>query len=319
MGTNRRIDFLDIAKGIGIILVVMGHYVPHSTEPRLLFNWIYSFHMPLFFFISGLLFTDKPANRGGYKSFTIRKIRSLIVPYILFSIIQFILNIIEKEPVGIKGALLHGWGTNPLWFIACLFEMELAHYFILNSRKWRYPIIAMLIVLFLYKITYNGWLPYNTSELPYFYSYFLLAYLLRDKFINMEKWKLVVPVFIVLWITHWFILKYALNYNTQYRISDNDLLSFILRYITSMIGLIATLLVSSWISKYSIKVILTWIGRNTLVILCTHMMFYNLLLWMNLPYVSSYPFIYLEIVLLSYVAILIYNKLNPKLLKLLHL
>lgn len=46
-----RLPFLDIAKGIGIIMVVMGHVMPYCP----LYYWIYGFHVPLFFVISGML------------------------------------------------------------------------------------------------------------------------------------------------------------------------------------------------------------------------------------------------------------------------
>jgi fucose 4-O-acetylase-like acetyltransferase len=315
---KQRIEYIDVAKGIGIILVAIGHFVYRKNfdTQSVLFHWIYSFHMPLFFFISGLFFSAT----GGSKSFFIRKLRSLVVPYILFSIIQIILNIIEHDSIGIKRFIFYGWGNkSPMWFIVCLFEIEMLHYLILYQRKWRYPVIIMLIVFFLYKIIYNGWLPYSVSELPYFYTYFLMAYILRDKLMRMKNWNLIFLIFPVLWVIHWFILKYTLDYNPQYRVSDNDLLSFVLRYITSIIGLIATLLVSLLTSKYFIKKLFTWIGRNTLVILCTHLMIYDFLLWMNIQYISSEPFIYIEIIILSYITILIYNKLNPKLLKILHL
>ena len=52
MINKKRIEWVDIAKGIGIFLMVMGH----TGIPRIGNQWIYSFHMPLFFFISGFLF-----------------------------------------------------------------------------------------------------------------------------------------------------------------------------------------------------------------------------------------------------------------------
>lgn len=55
MKTIQRIDDWDIAKGIGILLVVMGHL----GIPPMLSNAIYLFHMPLFFILSGLLFAPK--------------------------------------------------------------------------------------------------------------------------------------------------------------------------------------------------------------------------------------------------------------------
>lgn len=53
---KKRIEYIDIAKGIGMILVVIGHCINDKTFPG---TWIYSFHMPLFFVLSGLCFSDK--------------------------------------------------------------------------------------------------------------------------------------------------------------------------------------------------------------------------------------------------------------------
>lgn len=47
----KRLDWVDIAKGIAIVLMILGH----SSLPNTIQNWIYSFHMPFFFFISGVL------------------------------------------------------------------------------------------------------------------------------------------------------------------------------------------------------------------------------------------------------------------------
>lgn len=52
MSTNRRSD-IDIAKGFALFLVVLGHVV---TMHHTIFRWIYAFHMPAFFFLSGMTF-----------------------------------------------------------------------------------------------------------------------------------------------------------------------------------------------------------------------------------------------------------------------
>ena len=52
---NKRIGFIDIAKGIGILLVVLAHNDLEAYAP-FLHKVIYSFHMPLFFFLSGMFF-----------------------------------------------------------------------------------------------------------------------------------------------------------------------------------------------------------------------------------------------------------------------
>lgn len=53
--SNNRIAWVDIAKGIGIVLVLIGHI----SQNKNLHYFIYSFHMPLFFIISGYLYSEK--------------------------------------------------------------------------------------------------------------------------------------------------------------------------------------------------------------------------------------------------------------------
>lgn len=81
-----RYDWIDSLKGFAILLVVIGHLNFVSNE---LNQYIYSFHMPLFFFISGyLLSIGKYLNNG--KFFLRKKVHSLIMPYFLFSLISYI-------------------------------------------------------------------------------------------------------------------------------------------------------------------------------------------------------------------------------------
>ena len=53
---NKRIEWLDIAKGIGILLVILGHCLNINQRS---FHLIFTFHMPLFFLLSGYVFKDK--------------------------------------------------------------------------------------------------------------------------------------------------------------------------------------------------------------------------------------------------------------------
>ena len=78
---------IDIARGIGIILMVLGHVaMPHNSV-------IFRFHMALFFIISGWCFSDK--NIADVKSvvgFAVRKIKTLYLPYVLFNIVGCLLH-----------------------------------------------------------------------------------------------------------------------------------------------------------------------------------------------------------------------------------
>ena len=78
-----RIEYLDISKGIGIILVVLGHIV--YTNPYVMI-WISSFHMPLFFIIAGIMLAIKDFDRMDVHTNIRKKARSLVIPYLWFSL-----------------------------------------------------------------------------------------------------------------------------------------------------------------------------------------------------------------------------------------
>lgn len=127
-----RIDWIDIAKGLGIILVVLGHterglgssgIAPESWKYGLDF-YLYTFHMPLFMFLSGL---NVPHSlRAGRREFLMRKLPTIVWPYLLWSLI-----------IGAVGTLLSSltnnpgdWGDfakiawrpiSPFWFLYALF------------------------------------------------------------------------------------------------------------------------------------------------------------------------------------------------------
>ena len=119
----KRIEYIDILKGIGIILVVLGHV----TKNEALSSFIYAFHMPLFFYIAGMFLRDKPG-------FTKSHARSLLIPYIFFGFISFVYWIlIELRFRDLGGGskiselinLIYPTSMHQcnvvLWFLPCLF------------------------------------------------------------------------------------------------------------------------------------------------------------------------------------------------------
>ena len=86
---HERIDFVDLTKGICIILVVMSHI--GGAFDQLDYNSMLScFRMPLYFFISGIFFKSYE----GLFGFVIRKINKLIIPFLFFYISSFLLKYI---------------------------------------------------------------------------------------------------------------------------------------------------------------------------------------------------------------------------------
>src|SRR5271154_4907855 len=88
-----RSNIVDVVKGIAIILVVYGHTAQGMTHrgwwvgrgASFSHTFIYSFHMPAFFFVAGLFVSGSIAKRGN-KLFTIDKLKTILYPYVLLAI-----------------------------------------------------------------------------------------------------------------------------------------------------------------------------------------------------------------------------------------
>jgi polysaccharide biosynthesis protein PslL len=125
---GQRIVTLDVAKGIGIVLVVLGHNpVFHQNAPPL-YEAVFLFHMPLFFFLSGMTFRPAPVEEALRK-----RARSLLVPYFVMGAIAVVLALQADGTLAALtslGGILYGTGHTirfvPLWFLPCLFLVSMA-------------------------------------------------------------------------------------------------------------------------------------------------------------------------------------------------
>lgn len=123
--------WIDSLKGFGIFLVVLGHVSTTTAVTQTLF----AFHMPLFFFISGLLF-----HHHSLQTTLIRKTRRLLIPYLFFALITWgYWVVIERHIRHQSNPIMHALGNiiiarggtdnypynAPLWFLPCLFITEL--------------------------------------------------------------------------------------------------------------------------------------------------------------------------------------------------
>jgi len=133
-----RILWLDVAKGLGILLVVLGHALggiidmPGRTVPsvfREIFVGIYVFHMPVFFMLSGL--TVRPRLARSRKGFLIDLIITIAYPYFLWSIIQYsaiyAAGSLVNRPVALfwPAILNLPWATiSQFWYLYVLFFMH---------------------------------------------------------------------------------------------------------------------------------------------------------------------------------------------------
>jgi len=180
---NGEIREVTLLQSIGIFLVVFGHsYVEinqHRSDAVLSFfywlhNFIYSFHMPLFMFISGLLFAHKYYQQNGldYGKYILARFKRLIIPYVVLSSLTFpikaVLNKYAVDPVNLNfisyiKSLIYPY-SNPIffyWFLPTLFAISLFAPFLLNLARGRNkPFILTIITLLL--VILNVYNPFHT-------------------------------------------------------------------------------------------------------------------------------------------------------------
>lgn len=158
-----RDTWVDYAKGIGIILVVYGHVaggVYNSGIPmdeslfRLVVSIIYSFHMPLFFFLSGIFFYDSLVKRGA--SGLIRsKVDTVLYPYAVWSLLQGILEVVLSNytngNASIGDVLSFAWHPRAqFWFLYTLFLVFIISSIIYSQagKKITLPLLVLFGALY---------------------------------------------------------------------------------------------------------------------------------------------------------------------------
>lgn len=150
----------DAMRAIGIVLVALGHTLGLSDAVQL---WIYSFHMPLFFFLSGYVLKESRLQQ----SFSVNVhhyAQRLLIPYFAFSLLTYVpwvmltrfygadakLGIHPLRPIagtfygtGIDGWLQH---NSMLWFLPCLYVVHLTYKLIGSGLRQNFRILAAMIL-----------------------------------------------------------------------------------------------------------------------------------------------------------------------------
>ena len=180
------IPWVDTCKGLGIYLVVLGHAKINPT----LHYFIYIFHMPLFFFLSGYLHSIN-RNLGSYVR---RKMLHLLLPYASFLLLLY--------PIELRHVLLHHgfgpplshaifaalWGGNQLrgvygvfWFLPCLFfTQQIMNFLLANYRFFTVNALVLIALILSYanaQLFPQFSLPLDANvvlaAMPFFYLGFL--------------------------------------------------------------------------------------------------------------------------------------------------
>ena len=136
---KQRVAYFDMAKGIGAILVLLGHmqgetFFNLSPYIHPFCEWIFSFHMPMFFLISGMLICYKGDVNRNLKELVKKRFFGIMLPYFSFSILNLVIRIyyVVADHSLSAGEYLQDfidsvtfYGYSVLWFLPCLFLAEL--------------------------------------------------------------------------------------------------------------------------------------------------------------------------------------------------
>ena len=187
-----RLNFIDISKGIGIILVILSHvYSP-------LMQWASPCFIPIFFVVSGYCTTHLISVK--------KKFVKLMLPYLIFTVILLVVYV-DFKPVNFIGAIYSRWclypidstsniyflrsGNGPLWFLTSMF-LAFCCYKIIQLSKHPFRITIIYI-----SITYI--LSYLPILLPWSVdtAFLMSVFILAGSFIRNVKMldKLIFPVF----------------------------------------------------------------------------------------------------------------------------
>lgn len=282
-----RIEYLDIAKAIGILCIIAGHMGMPKVD-----RVVFTFHVPLFFLISGYFLN----NTERMDCFVIKKARSLLIPYyftgICLILIKIPINIIKgaadqipKDVFHTLLQVLYASGTNTnhtiagiraigaIWFLFALFWAEIIVRISLDKVRGGVLIIAAVTG---YYTSRYVWLPFNLQAGAVSAIFVYLGALCKKKKVSEKSdWKIILAGFIALLLEVYFGIALYCVSNTY----DHG--------IVSMIGAVlisgSVIEISKYIGKCRfLKKVLLFYGKNSMIILCWHLIELNNIPWDSL-------------------------------------
>jgi fucose 4-O-acetylase-like acetyltransferase len=276
---KRRIQFIDLAKGVCIILVVLFHAgVLTPSTPMLS-----CLRMPLYFFLSGLFFKTY----GGTINFMVKKINKIIVPFVFFYVVSKIIcalrlvlahdyNWTAVQSFLLNFDLVH---NIPLWFLVCLFVTNLIFCVLRRTIKNEMAFSLAIVVCALAGVAYGedgvSGFAYSATALtalPFFYFGYMsnrTPWLYPNK-LDKYNWLIGLALIAVAAMISYY------SGNAHISMRDNRFVgSALASYITSVLIVSGVLMICKAIKHLPW---VSYVGRYSIVVLCTHMIIMPLVL-----------------------------------------
>jgi fucose 4-O-acetylase-like acetyltransferase len=274
---NHRNRILDITKGIAIILVVIGH---SGVEVHVR-DAIYFFHMPLFFFVSGVLF--HPQNGWGIFS----RFKRLYIPFVKNSLLLLFITPLlyyyqishthltsyEEWISAIIRIITFRFGSVDLlvqyWFLPVLFYIYILALILTSFIK--HKILLLLIVLPGYFLGYeifhtNGIGMLDYSRVMYDSFFFILGHVCCNLISEGGKINRHYYIFCII------AFSTLLVFSTY---ADYVFNSAILYFIVSIVGISGAICFSAVISRFYVSNLFAYLGKNTMIIYTWHVLVFK--------------------------------------------
>ncbi len=268
---QQRTYWVDYARAIGIILVVYGHVAAgiYNAGIKVPYNLyvlansvVYSFHMPLFFFLSGLFFY-KSISKHGNISVIFSKIDTVVYPCIVWSVLQGLVESLLSKYTNAHltpGLFELLWPPRlQFWFLYVLFMVVLIGTIMYstypkNPRKAAVVILALSVLAYIYQssLPSNILLGYISSNFVYFAFGVIFSFYGRyEKLSNISS--------VCFWACAFIVSQYVFHITLGFNCGNKGIASLVL----ALVSIAFVISISGWASATQIdglcsSVLLRW-------------------------------------------------------------
>lgn len=318
-----RLHYIDFMKGLCIILIVIHHENEHIFD--LLgnhFNYtLESFRMPMYYFISGIFFK----RYDGLGDFVRRKVNNIVVPLCFFYLLScLVVGVVSVVPVLQRGFPEFEWSflsdpltsrlwraNVPMWFLLSLMEVNLLCYALqwVSHRRWWLVIASLALSLGGY------WLSWHHIKPPLLLDTALLGvpYFLLGTLVRRQGWLTPSPADRWGWVVLVAVLAAIYPLAQELSLWKQVMPNYLYLYLAPACAMVSL----TWACKrLSYVPIICYIGRYSLVVLCTHIVVMTLVeraVWhFTVPPVGASAVIIIFILLIELPLIKAFTTLLPR-------
>ena len=255
---SKRITYIDTAKGILILLMLLGHI----WNDGFVHDFIYVFHMPAFFILSGMTSSRKELSARGFGKLLLSRGQKLLIPYLCFEIYAIGADMIcNGIYLNVKGyayqILTLRLFNGPLWFLMVMFLSGILFYFLqdVKSPKVQYGVMFVLLAVVMVMPQFRAYVSPATVTLALLFT--MIGGNFGTIFEKMSEGK---------WYLLFLSVTALLSFTGLGEMASYQSGSKVLFLLGSLVGTAMIL----GISKRIDHKFLAFCGRNSLIILGSH-------------------------------------------------